>query len=113
MFTFLSFLYVVFAGGLWLFHSFLIMANLTTRELMQRGKADYLRGVKGNPFSRGVVGNVLCAVRVPEGGQYMMGNVVSGRSTSRKWKPVNRVGGSNCSTISIMSAVDLIVRVQL
>lgn len=63
------FAYVLFVGGLFLFHGYLLAGNITTTELMSRSKAAYLKGIKGNPFSKGLLGNLRMAIAVPERGQ--------------------------------------------
>lgn len=62
-------LYTIFVGCLFFFHLFLILSNLTTRELISRGKAKYLKGIKGNPFSEGLFENVKMAMDIPSEGQ--------------------------------------------
>ena len=47
--------YVMFAGCLLAFHSYLLAENITTKEMMARSRVGYLRGVKGNPFSQGCI----------------------------------------------------------
>jgi hypothetical protein len=54
--------YIGFAGGLLGFHSYLLAENITSRELMSRGKCWYLRGVRGNPFSLGLFGNIAAVI---------------------------------------------------
>lgn len=51
IFTLLIVVYVMFAGGLWGFHGYLLIGNVTTREIMEKGKCWYLKGVRGNPFN--------------------------------------------------------------
>ena len=55
-------LYMVFAGSLLAFHTYLIVFNVTTRELTKRGKCHYLSKVRGNPFFYGLLGNVKAAM---------------------------------------------------
>lgn len=62
-------LYICFAGGLLGFHMYLIAFNVTSRELMDRGKCSYLKNVKGNPFSEGIFKNLSMAIKIEEGGQ--------------------------------------------
>jgi hypothetical protein len=56
--------YIGFAGGLLGFHSYLIVENITSRELMSKGKCWYLRGVRGNPFSKGLFSNIAAAINI-------------------------------------------------
>lgn len=65
IFSFFMFLYIVFAGVLVIFHGYLLIANTTTYELTRRHKATYLRGIKGNPFSKGPLQNIKLAIFVP------------------------------------------------
>jgi hypothetical protein len=50
--------YIGFAGSLLAFHSYLLVENVTSRELMSRGKCWYLRNIRGNPFSKGIFQNI-------------------------------------------------------
>ncbi len=56
--------YIAFAGGLLFFHSYLLLMNVTSRELMSRNKCHYLRNVSGNPFYSGLLVNLYYAVAV-------------------------------------------------
>jgi hypothetical protein len=47
----------MFAGGLLLFHFYLVASNLTTREMMSRRKCAYLKNVNGNPYDKGFMKN--------------------------------------------------------
>jgi hypothetical protein len=69
LFGLFSFLYALFVGFLFLFHFFLILTNRTTTELVSPGKLRYMRGLIGNPFSRGIINNLLFSITIPEGGR--------------------------------------------
>lgn len=69
IFAFCMFIYILFAGGLFFFHAFLIVANTTTNELTRRSRVKYLQGIKGNPFNKGLISNLKMAIRVPPEGQ--------------------------------------------
>lgn len=62
-------LYICFAGGLLGFHIYLLSFNLTSREMMDRGKCSYLKDVKGNPFNEGIFKNISMAIQIGENGQ--------------------------------------------
>ena len=64
-------LYIAFAGGLLFFHGYLLVSNLTTRELVKRSKCHYLAGVRSNPFSDGLIHNLKTAIFVEEDGKYI------------------------------------------
>jgi hypothetical protein len=78
---------------------------------MSRGKLKYLKGIRGNPFNRGIINNILFAIRVPEMGQYFIVNTVSGKSIHQKWKFITQLGTSKSSAINIMSAAELMFNV--
>jgi hypothetical protein len=59
------FLYILFVGGLFFFHAYLILLNLTTTEVMSRSKAKYLKGIKGNPFNKGIITNIINSINIP------------------------------------------------
>lgn len=52
---------IIFLVALILFHSYLILTNQTTYEIIRRGRLDYMRNVPRNvkPFSRGYVKNII------------------------------------------------------
>ena len=50
------YLYVAFVGTLVVFHSYLIVMNLTTEEMMKSRKLDYMKS--SQPFNEGVCQNV-------------------------------------------------------
>lgn len=54
--------YIAFGGGLLGFHSYLLLMNITSRELMERHKCQYLRNVRGNPFFKGILTNLYYAI---------------------------------------------------
>ena len=56
--------YIAFGGGLLVFHSYLLIMNVTSRELMSRNKWHYLRNVNDNPFYSGLLRNLYYAVAV-------------------------------------------------
>jgi hypothetical protein len=64
VFSIFMLFYIGFAGGLFCFHSYLLVENVTSRELMSRGKCEYLRNVRGNPFSRGLFGNISAVINI-------------------------------------------------
>lgn len=51
-------LYLCFAGGVLIFQLYLVTTNTTTREVLDRKKCAYLRGLTYNPFTRGLLGNI-------------------------------------------------------
>lgn len=51
-------LYLCFAGGVLIFQLYLVATNTTTREVLDRKKCAYLRGLTYNPFTRGLLGNI-------------------------------------------------------
>ena len=53
IFSFFMLFYIAFAGGLLGFHTYLLVFNVTTRELVKRKKCTYLGKARGNPFSNG------------------------------------------------------------
>ena len=70
VFSFFMMLYIVFAGGLLAFHTYLLVSNLTSRELAKRSKCHYLVSVRSNPFSHGVFYNIKTAILIEENGRY-------------------------------------------
>jgi len=44
------------------YHAYLILNNLTIREMMERGKCHYLKNLKYNPFDRGIYENLKMAM---------------------------------------------------
>jgi hypothetical protein len=69
VFTFFMLCYMVFASSLLILHSYLIAANITTRELMSRNRCNYLKDVRGNPFSKGLLSNLKESIFVIEEGR--------------------------------------------
>jgi uncharacterized protein YcsI (UPF0317 family) len=55
VFSFFMLFYIGFAGCLFAFHGYLLLANITSRELLRRRKCMYLSNVKGNPFFKGLI----------------------------------------------------------
>lgn len=70
IFSLFMFFYVLFVGGMFCFHFYLILVNSTTNELMTRSKVKYLSGLKGNPFHKGIFNNISMAMKIPPEGQY-------------------------------------------
>lgn len=71
IFSFLMFLYIGFVGSLLLFHTYLLIMNVTSRELFRRHKCNYLAGVKGNPYFSGIFKNFKEAAFVDKNGRYL------------------------------------------
>jgi len=65
------FLYTGFAGSLLMFHTYLLLMNLTSRELFRRHKCKYLAGVQGNPYFSGIFKNLKEAIFVDRNGRYL------------------------------------------
>jgi len=61
--------YIVFAGGLLIFHFYLIAINITSKELLARKKCEYLQNIKGNPFNKGIIHNLTSAMFPLENGK--------------------------------------------
>eukprot|EP00003_Mantamonas_plastica_P027132 TRINITY_DN5737_c0_g1_i2.p1 TRINITY_DN5737_c0_g1~~TRINITY_DN5737_c0_g1_i2.p1 ORF type:complete len:152 (-),score=32.09 TRINITY_DN5737_c0_g1_i2:199-654(-) len=53
-------LFLMIAGGMWIFHTYLMCNNSTTWEMLKYQSIPYLRGlgIMPTPFDRGVVANV-------------------------------------------------------
>jgi hypothetical protein len=56
------FLYIGFAGSLLMFHTYLLIMNITSRELLRKNKCSYLSGVNGNPYFSGIFQNLKEAI---------------------------------------------------
>lgn len=72
IFSFLMFLYIGFAGSLLMFHTYLLVMNVTSRELFRRQKCNYLLGIKVNPYFSGIFQNLKEAIIVDRNGRYFI-----------------------------------------
>lgn len=62
--------FMLFVGGLWLYHLYLALTNQTTYEASFRDRVPYLKDVPEHtwPFSQGLRGNArtFCCARGPQ-----------------------------------------------
>jgi hypothetical protein len=73
-------LYICFAGGVLIFQLYLVVTNTTTREVLDRKKCTYLKGLSYNPFTQGLLGNITQAACPNPDGEYFCMYLGSGKS---------------------------------
>lgn len=96
----------MFAGLLLLFHSYLLLVNITTKEIMERKSCIYLKDIKHNPFDKGILENLKIAFFPVENGRYITYYVDNGSYISQIWKTLKSVAG--CKKYGRMIGINVV-----